>query len=609
MNVLLINSPLYKNPSEEYDEILPPLWLWYIWTRLKERWFNVEILDAIWSKLSLEEIIQYIDNGNFKHVWLNIFSTNHKLVEEIVIKTSKEISFLIWWAFTKSNYQDIIRRKTKNAITVVLWEGDYITWDIISWFIKEPPIAQLWNKKVFKVDKNSQYFPKDISNISLDRSLFKNEVSKNIKHNIFESNIISSRWCIYDCAFCSAASSLNRDTPPRIKDWESIKMEILEIIKKNPQIESIRILDDLFLRNKKSMEEAIQIFSGLNLKRRAMAHIQSFKNIDENLIQQMKHNWCDELSIWIESWNDDILQAINKKNTRSQIMHTIEKLLKSWIWVKWYFIIWFPDETSYQMEETYTLAKKLKEISLASKADFRISAFQFRPYHWTQLYNNLIKKWVPIADSTPTNQIIYKVGEYDFSHWNFSSESAEIISYYLNKVRSLNHLSQTFIPYIPSPNIYPHKKGIFFVWLSHKLWKKNNILEAFDWETSSWKILTPLINLFGNKVIYPTNLVKGVPLNENSKIRYPSTEEKKEWLNYLISEIQTFNPQIVFLFWKQVSDFVINNLWAVQINHNEYKYLDSTLIPVDHPSYIAVYKRSKTEEYLKYIKDRIIQFF
>lgn len=44
-----------------------------------------------------------------------------------------------------------------------------------------------------------------------------------------------------------------------------------------------------------------------------------------------------------------------------------------------------------RFSKTYELASKIKEISLKTPGTFRTSVFQFRPYHGTQLYNEIVK--------------------------------------------------------------------------------------------------------------------------------------------------------------------------------------------------------------------------
>lgn len=161
-----------------------------------------------------------------------------------------------------------------------------------------------------------------------------------------------------------------------------------------------------------------------------------------------------------------------------------------------------------------------------------------------------------------------------------------------------------FIPYHFKWTIPLH--WVFFVWLSHKLWKNWEVLDAFCDSTSSWKIISEVISSCKNKSsIHTLNLVSWVPVNENGKIRYPDNREKEKWLQDLIEKIDLFQPKIIFLFWKQVSEFVIKKLKLEQLSTTEYKYWEIIFALADHPAYIAVYKRKNIEEYVSYISGRI----
>lgn len=145
-------------------------------------------------------------------------------------------------------------------------------------------------------------------------------------------------------------------------------------------------------------------------------------------------------------------------------------------------------------------------------------------------------------------------------------------------------------------------KKFFFVWLSNKVNKNFEILEPFSDTTNSWKFISDIENEISEKNIYKTNLVKWVPLWRNLKIRYPNLEEKTEWLKVLIEEIEKWNPKIIFLFWKEVSDFILKNLKMEKISENKYLYNWIFIILELHPSYVLVYKRKEKENF----KNRII---
>lgn len=66
---------------------------------------------------------------------------------------------------------------------------------------------------------------------------------------------------------------MNKWTRIRTRSSESVQSEIEGIVKLHPEVKSIRVLDDLFLKNAKSVNLAIDIFQSFDLTWRAMAHI------------------------------------------------------------------------------------------------------------------------------------------------------------------------------------------------------------------------------------------------------------------------------------------------------------------------------------------------
>lgn len=166
-------------------------------------------------------------------------------------------------------------------------------------------------------------------------------------------------------------------------------------------------------------------------------------------------------------------------------------------------------------------------------------------------------------------------------------------------------MKNDFIHYNKNFTLNPWAE-VYFVWLSHKASKSWEVLDAFCKSTNSGKIISELEDKCCNIHIYKTNLVRWVPLI-NSKIRYPNQDEKKNGLRRFIKEIFIFQPKIVYLFWKEVSDFVIQKIKPYKLNNQEYTYWETIFILAEHPSYIAVYKRKQTKEYIDWITKKIIE--
>ena len=311
-------------------------------------------------------------------------------------------------------------------ITAIIGEGELIFPALILNNCIENPIATEGSFSVYRVDSNSVYYPKDLDAISLDRTLFCGREIKN-RFGLLESCIVASRGCIYNCAFCGGAQDSNPNITPRYRSCPNISNEIKAIIQLSPATKSIRILDDLFLRDRKSIIDACNIFNAFpQIHWRCMAHVQSFIN-NLDMIGALKKSGCDEVFIGIESGSPEIRRKIQKAGSIEDVIRCIESLLQVGISVKGYFICGFPGETAQQINETVNLALMLKRIEGSLNASFRASAFQFRPYHGTKLYNEITASGHhPIF--TNGDELTSTKKQYNFSSGNYSCISNDVLA-------------------------------------------------------------------------------------------------------------------------------------------------------------------------------------
>lgn len=434
---VLINSPLFWERTNEEEEYLSPLGLGYIATYLKKVGLEVLLLDSVKERLGVEDILKQVSEIKPEFVGINVFTQNYELVQYIIEKMSIQCECFVGGQVVKSIYETILDWKTSNKVNIIIGEGEVIIPAIVLENCKEKPIEHLDNKFVYKVDMNSQYFPEDISKIYLDRSFLKDEIINN-HYGEKEAAIITSRGCAYDCAFCGGARGLNKDISIRMKDVESVKHEIAEICDLYPDLKSIRILDDLFLRNETSISQAADIFQEFSqLHWRGMVHVLSLiKCLDK--IQLLKNCNCKELFVGIESGSNTIRKRINKLGDISSVISVIRELLIHGIDVKGYFMYGFPDETQEDMEETYKLACELRNISEKCEGTFRPSVFQFRPYHGTRLYNEILEKGIDIPNCHYNSSYTLKGrSQFNFCSGNYSRVPDEILEEYIVKTQKI----------------------------------------------------------------------------------------------------------------------------------------------------------------------------
>lgn len=140
----------------------------------------------------------------------------------------------------------------------------------------------------------------------------------------------------------------------------------------------------------------------------------------------------------IESGSQQVRNHIHKTGTVEDILSTAEVILESGIHLKGYFIYGFPQESEDDFRLTYQLAEKLAQLSKKTPGTFRSSVFQFRPYHGTQLYNEIFHSQsnVPAMISGLAKSGAGRA-QFNFISGNYSNTSDEVIIQYIEKTQQL----------------------------------------------------------------------------------------------------------------------------------------------------------------------------
>jgi radical SAM superfamily enzyme YgiQ (UPF0313 family) len=443
IDLLLINSPLFREFPNKYDEdSLPPLGLGYIATYAQNLGLKAILIDSIAERISFKNLKSQINELAPKTIGFNIFSTNYQLVKELVEDLKFKTNIVIGGLSTKELYKEIFKWQTQNPIHIIAGDGELITSDIVKHNVAINPTEIFNNKFFYKIDKSSFYYVKDISVLKLDRTFFTKEP---VVHPLGfkEVNIVTSRGCIFNCSFCAAAFSQNKEFGIRESSETSILSELEEIALSFPEVDSIRVLDDLFLKKSKHIEFASNIFSKTYFKWRSMAHVSTFNNVGYDVMNKLKASGCAEVFLGVESGSPRILKSINKTSDVNTIKNNIEKILKVGIGVKAYFIYGFPEETMQDAELTYQLAIDLHRLALKYGSNFRTSVFQYRPYHGTEIYHDLSNKgWDTnsIRNINPNIELSNLVDrlQFNFHSGNYSKIGIDDLHSYICKTAEIN---------------------------------------------------------------------------------------------------------------------------------------------------------------------------
>lgn len=440
MKIIIVNSPLFKEKRiSEEEKSIPSIGLGLIATAIKAKGFDVELIDSVSLNIPLNDLLTIVIDRTPTFICINIFTTNLDLVKEFIESIKINVHFIIGGLATQDLYKDIFNWKSSNPIDIIYGDGELIVPDILLNNIKEKAVEEKDNRRFFKVDNLSNYFVKDISFDNLDRSFLIGEPRIN-HYGEQEAHIVTGRGCIYNCAFCAAAKSINGDIVIREKSKDSIIAEIGYLQNIYENLKSVRILDDLFLKNNHSIIKAISIFNKFNLKWRSMSHVLSFNDSKEKILSELRNSGCSELFIGIDSGSPKILKKIHKNHNIELIKQNLTKILANNISIKGYFIYGFPDETEEDFKLTYDLAVFLKKQSKIFKTPFRTSVFQFRPYHGTELFRYIIENNKYPNPVKPNNQLSSLIGRqaFNFESGNYSEADITVVNEYISKTDNIN---------------------------------------------------------------------------------------------------------------------------------------------------------------------------
>lgn len=134
------------------------------------------------------------------------------------------------------------------------------------------------------------------------------------------------------------------------------------------------------------------------------------------------------------------LQMINKTSDIEIIRSTIRRIFEADINVKAYFILGFPGENEDDFVASYNLARQIKKDALECGVGFRVSAFQFRPYHGTKLYESILHKNGTIGTFIPNLDLSKQVGRTQFNLYsgNYSNCDDSVLNKYISLMINLN---------------------------------------------------------------------------------------------------------------------------------------------------------------------------
>lgn len=371
--------------NKDETKILP-FGLMYLSKALKQNGFNVKVVHCSISKFS-KEVYQIVkDHPLF--VGFSVLTggiTYDSAKASKLIKTHLDIP-VVWGGVHPS----IMPRQCLNEPYidfVVIGEGEQTIVNLAKEFLKRVPnfkkICGLGFKNKGFIQLNPQReFIHNLDKYSLDfecvnipkyiLTLNRKIDGKSIKTTSID--YYSSRGCPFDCAFC-----YNKIVHKRLWRTHSVNHIIKDInfLKEKYHINEIFFWDDNFWADPEralSIISQIDIYSGFEIRIDA---------ITEKLLTAFKRFKVRYLLVGGESGSNRILKLINKGFSAETLLEKAKLLEQFDMPVQYSFIIYFPTETKYELNETLDLMLQIQNVH--KRASFTVG--MFIPYPGTALFN------------------------------------------------------------------------------------------------------------------------------------------------------------------------------------------------------------------------------
>jgi len=173
--------------------------------------------------------------------------------------------------------------------------------------------------------------------------------------------IMSSRGCPYRCSFCMRVLGQK----VRRRSTEGILAEI-EHAMGQYGAHTFDFCDEIFLVNSRRTTDILHALIESGLARRMRWNgLTRADMVTDELIELAKRAGCVRLEMGVESGDDRILAAIQKKITVAQIRRAVAIIKRQRIGLGAYFIIGHPHETVWTANRTVDLAAELNTDTIA----------------------------------------------------------------------------------------------------------------------------------------------------------------------------------------------------------------------------------------------------
>jgi len=362
MKILFLGQP----SKDKFTNIAPPIGLCYLSATLKKEGYDSKVIDACsysWKKIKSILREEKPDVVGIQCVTIER-GQSYKLAK--IVKKELPKCIIIFGGQHASCFPEQMF-KLAPIDYVVIGEGELTIIELIKAIEKG---NDLYNIKglAFKEAQNkikinpSRELINDLDIIpfpdysAIDLSQY---ATNKFGEKVASASMITSRGCIYNCAFCSSTHFWGRHY--RVRSAENVIKELSELYDKG--IRQFDFIEDNFIVDKERMIKICQWM--IDKKDIRFFVTASIRIMDEERLKWLKDAGCFALNFGMESGCDKILKNISKYQTKEDIKKAYLLTKKYGIKIIGSLIVGCPGETKETIKETAELLNEIYPDRLA----------------------------------------------------------------------------------------------------------------------------------------------------------------------------------------------------------------------------------------------------
>ncbi|MBL7040068.1 MAG: B12-binding domain-containing radical SAM protein [Pirellulaceae bacterium] len=236
------------------------------------------------------------------------------------------------------------------------------------------------------------------------------------------STILStSRGCPFKCSFCSAPYFTNMSCGMRYRSPKKVYEEIKHVVE-TYNVRQFRISDDMFLARRSRVAELCELIGDLDIVWRISTRVKPF---DKDIADMIRQAGCREVSLGVESFDDQVLKVLNKGNTPEDNAAALEAAADAGLKTRVLFMIRTPGQTRHTVPTNIRWLRKVPYDIIACTS--------FVPIPGSEIWNHPERYDIEILDRNLDSYNFYFFGK------NGENELEDVIKL---KDRSLAELNQ-----------------------------------------------------------------------------------------------------------------------------------------------------------------------